>query len=314
MTLKEMVFSCLRKHIDHQFSARGLAQWIFSEYPTFCQQKKKNSASYIQTDEDLVAQIAAEIGARRPGWQKSHPELKTTEGRPRKYYWTEKTDDVAAEQDSLDLSDLLEPHQAHEGIVHAVNKISEHDLYPLLADYLNAEYNIVSMRIDEKKSSNKSGAGGNEWLHPDLVGMEDLTSNWVDAIRQCVSVVSERRALLWSFEVKLLINRANVRKCFFQTVSNSSWANLGYLVAATVEGDDTMRELQMLSSTHGIGVIQLNVSEPSESQILIPAKERPEIEWDMCNRLASENKDFVAFIERVKHFYQTGKVIKGEWQ
>jgi hypothetical protein len=35
-------------------------------------------------------------------------------------------------------------------------------------------------------------------------------------------------------------NRSNVRECFFQAVSNSSWANFGYLVAAEIEGQDTL--------------------------------------------------------------------------
>lgn len=41
---------------------------------------------------------------------------------------------------------------------------------------------------------------------------------------------------LWSFEVKLLINRSNVRQCFFLSVSNSSWSNFSYLVDAEIEG------------------------------------------------------------------------------
>jgi len=36
-------------------------------------------------------------------------------------------------------------------------------------------------------------------------------------------------------------------------VSNSSWANFGYLVASELVGVDTMKELRILSSLHGIG-------------------------------------------------------------
>lgn len=75
------------------------------------------------------------------------------------------------------------------------------------------------------------------------------------------------------------------------------------------------RELrQSHTATHGIGVIQLDSEIPTESQILIPARERPGIDWDMCNRLTEENLDFVSYIERVKHFYQTSKVNKAEWR
>ncbi|MCR4081861.1 hypothetical protein [Providencia stuartii] len=36
---------------------------------------------------------------------------------------------------------------------------------------------------------------------------------------------------------------SNVREVFFQTLSNSSWANVGYLVAAEITGDETLKEL-----------------------------------------------------------------------
>ena len=52
----------------------------------------------LETDADLLQQLVAEIGSQRPRLQKKHPGLKTTEGRPRKYYFSEKSDsaEVAA--------------------------------------------------------------------------------------------------------------------------------------------------------------------------------------------------------------------------
>ena len=85
-------------------------------------------------------------------------------------------------------------------------------------------------------------------------------------------------------------------------------------MAATVEGDGTLKELRMLASAHGIGVIQLDVENPAESQILIPARERSEIDWDMCNRLTEENADFAEFIGRIRRFHQTGEVSTKEWE
>ncbi|WP_244613972.1 hypothetical protein [Bartonella kosoyi] len=74
----------------------------------------------------------------------------------------------------------------------------------------------------------------------------------------------DKKTKLWSFEIKILINRSNLRKAFFQTVSNSSWANFSYLVANEVEGVDTLKELRMLSSLHGIGFIRLDKENASE--------------------------------------------------
>jgi len=42
-------------------------------------------------------------------------------------------------------------------------------------------------------------------------------------------------------------------------MSNSSWANFGYLVAAEIEGDKTLKALRMLADAHGIGVIEQGV-------------------------------------------------------
>lgn len=47
----------------------------------------------------------------------------------------------------------------------------------------------------------------------------------------------------------------------------------------------------MLSNLHGIGFIRLDRKNFSESQIMIPTKERNEIDWNTVNRL-SEKKDF----------------------
>ncbi|HJV75938.1 MAG TPA: HrgA protein [Noviherbaspirillum sp.] len=295
----------LQQNKDAPYTARDIAQWIFEHYPNECADKIASS-TVLKSDADLVQQLVAEISGSRPRWQKQHPQLKTTEGRPRRYYWTDK--DASAEVEAAE-SQAAMPLKDAAGPA----KVSEHDLYPLLATYLLAEHTVYAGRIDEKRSSNRAGSGANEWLHPDMAGLEDLSCDWTRELRDCVGVLAERRARLWSFEVKLLINRSNVRKSYFQAVSNSSWAHLGYLVAAVIEGDDTMKELSMLVATHGIGVIQLDVTTPTESQILIPARERAEIDWDMCNRLTEENRDFIDYLARVRRFYQTGETRAQEW-
>ena len=307
LNLRQRVIDRLQNLPDTQRTARELAQWIFEQFPDKCAVKKAGSASYIQTDGDLVQQLVAEISGSRPRWQQMHPQLKTTEGRPRHYYWSEmdaNAEVAAAEGLALATSDLPEP-----------TPLREHGLYRLLAEYLlTDDQRVYAMRINEKRSSNRTSSGGNEWLHPDLVGLEDLTAGWTRELRECVGVQGERRARMWSFEVKLLLNRSNARNSFFQAVSNSSWAHFGYLVAGTVEGDGTLKELRMLASAHGIGVIQLDVENPAESQILIPARERNEIDWDMCNRLTGENTDFAEFIGRIRRFHQTGEVSAKEWE
>lgn len=237
--------------------------------------------------------------------QTKHPGLKTTEGRPRRYYFSERSDSAevaAAESESTSTTADA-----------SISKIDEHALYPLLSQYLWEEFGVFSKRIDEKRSSNKRGPNGNRWLYPDVVGMEDLGADWHQEVRDCVNQYSDKRTKLWSFEAKLLINRSNVRECFFQAVSNSSWANFGYLVTAEIGGTDTLKELRMLFAAHGIGFIKLDVDNPADSQVLIPARERDEIDWDMANRLATENRDFLEYVKLVKQFYQTGEARPADW-
>lgn len=304
LNLAKAVLGYLKERPDEKLTARQIAEWIFATFPDECQAKKQSS-QYVSTDAELVQQLVAEISSQRPRLQKRHPELKTTEGRPRKYYYSEKSDvaEVAAAEGVI-AAPMTDSSNA---------KLGEHAMYPLLSLYLWEEFGVYSKRIDEKRSSNKRGPNGNRWLYPDVVGMEDLGAEWHQEVRDCVNQYSDKRTKLWSFEAKLLINRSNVRECFFQAVSNSSWANFGYLVAAEIEGQDTLKELRMLFAAHGIGLIKLDTDNPAESQVLIPARERDEIDWDMANRLATENRDFLDYVKLVKQFYQTGEARVADW-
>ena len=304
LNLAKLVLGYLKERPDEKLTARQIAEWIFATFPDECQAKKQSS-QYVSTDAELLQQLVAEISSQRPRLQKRHPELKTTEGRPRRYYYSEKSDvaEVAAAEGVV-VVPIADSSDA---------KLGEHAMYPLLSLYLWEEFGVYSKRIDEKRSSNKRGPNGNRWLYPDLVGMEDLGAEWHQEVRDCVNQYSDKRTKLWSFEAKLLINRSNVRECFFQAVSNSSWANFGYLVAAEIEGQDTLKELRMLFAAHGIGLIKLDADNPAESQVLIPARERDEIDWDMANRLATENRDFLEYVKLVKQFYQTGEARLADW-
>ncbi|WP_045758689.1 COG2958 family protein [Xanthomonas albilineans] len=306
LNLSKVVLNYLQARPEEKFTARQIAEWVFATFPVECQEKRANSrGDHIKSDANLVQQLVAEISSQRPRMQMKHPALKTTEGRPRKYYYSEKSD--SAEVAAAESEGALVAGDA------GTSRLDEHALYPLLSHYILEEFGVFSKRIDEKRSSNKRGPNGNRWLYPDVVGMEDLGVEWHQEVRDCVKQYSDKRTKLWSFEVKLLINRSNVRECFFQAVSNSSWGNFGYLVAAEISGQDTLKELRMLFAPHGIGFIQLDVDNPADSQVLIPARERDEIDWDMANRLATENRDFLDYIKLVKQFYQTGEVRSKDW-
>ncbi|MET3590137.1 hypothetical protein ABID23_001235 [Bartonella silvatica] len=153
----------------------------------------------FNNDAALIQQIVAEIGARRPRLQKRYPEIKITEGRLRKYYLTQSTD--SAEIDEVESSNTT---------FKTNDFVTEHDLYPLLSKFLWSELEVYSKRIDEKRSRNKNGAGGNKWLYPDLVGIQDLSYEWHREIKGCVLQYFDKKTELWSFEVKIFINRSNL--------------------------------------------------------------------------------------------------------
>ncbi|MDF7675823.1 HrgA protein [Neisseriaceae bacterium ESL0693] len=303
LNLSQCTAAFLKDHAEVKYTAREIAQWIFEHYPEACAAKKEAS-KVLHTDADLIQQLVAEISGQRPHMQRRHPNIKVTEGKPRRYYYSDKSDETEIAEAEMPVT--TDP-------VSGLTKWHEADLYPLLSQYLAQELALYSRRIDEKTSSNRQGSRGNHWLHPDIVALENLSADWDREVSDCVQVYSIQKTKLWSFEVKLKINTANVRECFFQAVSNSSWANLGYLVASEFNGRNIMKELRMLATAHGIGIMQLDMNNPAESQILLPARERDEIDWDMVNRLATENKDFMAYVVSIRKFYQTGGVNRHEW-
>jgi uncharacterized protein len=301
--LRNAVAEILAQNPDQKFTARELAQQVMTDNPKWCALKQERSNAVvtpINSEATLLSQISAEISAHRNSIiKKKWPYIKTTDGRPRKYYYTKRSD--AAEVDDI------------EGKPSKIRDLPlEHTLYPILIKYLNTEHNLHAKRIDERRSNNNRGPKGNEWLYPDLVALEDLSSEWSAKVTECAKQYGDKKAKLWSFEVKRLINSSNVRSTFFQAVSNSSWANFGYLVAVELE-EKAKKELRMLTSLHGIGFILLDIENPSESQVIIPARERSDLDWESINRLTEANKDFSAYIEEISDFCLTGKTKKTDW-
>jgi hypothetical protein len=302
----------LQDNPNERFSARDIAEKIVSMYPQDYEEKKSNPR--FKDEKSFISQIVAEIGSQKDQLIKSSEHI-FWQDKPRpRVYWFD-PDKKRGDITSIDIENDDEDNNEYISTTSISNKssLSEHDLYPILINYLNSEHNLYCMRIDEKKSRNQRGSGGNTWLHPDIVAMQAVDKEWNELVRTCVKNGDGQSVRLWSFEVKITLNSSNVRKSFFQAVSNSSWANEGYLVATAISDNKVEQELRMLSALHGIGVILLNPENPSESEILLPAKSRPEIDWQSVNRILVENSDFRDYIELVSTYYQTGRVRKKDW-
>ena len=261
-----------------RFTAKEIANAILAQYPEDYLEKRQNPR--FADDRAFLSQIVAEIGSQKETILKANLHVFWQDKpRPRVYWYdpdaTRKIEGYTAEDEEItdEEQDLIETSSAVNSI------LSEQQLYPLLVEYLKSELSLFCQRIDEKRSKNLRGNGGNQWLHPDIVAMQPVDRGWNDLVRTCVQQGGGQSVRLWSFEVKKELNSSNVRKSFFQAVSNSSWANEGYLVTTLLNDNNVEQELRMLSALHGIGVILLNSENPSESEILLPAIAKPEIDW-----------------------------------
>lgn len=305
-TRVQMIIETLRDHPDKKFSARDLAKAFIERYPQEIAEKRNNPR--YNTEAKLISQLAAEIGGKRTvAAKKACANVATRDKpRPRIYYW----DSDPQPSPLIERVDGVDEPEVNTPLVST--QLSEHDLYPMLIEYLNKDLGLYCLRIDERKSKNSQGSGGNHWLHPDIVAMEPQDQHWDEVVRTCVRSGNDSSVRLWSFEVKKHITKGNVRQYFFQTVSNSSWANFGYLVATGLNSD-VEGELQMLCSLHGIGVLLLDTDSLFDSQILIPAQQRTQVDWLSANRIVTENSDFYRYIEQVGIYNQTGRLIKSAW-
>lgn len=302
----------LQQHPNQKFNARAIAEAIVSLYPEGYAEKRSNPR--FKDDKAFITQIVAEIGAIKDQIVKVSPHIFWQDKpRPRLYWYDpdKLVTDIPVD-DSSD-TDELDSEPAVDTSLATSHSLSEHDLYPLLIEYLKSELKLYCMRIDEKRSKNSRGSGGNQWLHPDIVAMQPVDKEWNELVRSCVKQGAGQSVRLWSFEVKKELNVSNARKSFFQAVSNSSWANEGYLVATSISNADTEKELRMLSALHGIGVILLNPENPSESEMTLPARARTDVDWESTNRILSENVDFKDYIELVSTYYQTGRIRARDW-
>lgn len=172
---------------------------------------------------------------------------------------------------------------------------NERDLHKLLSSYLK-NTKIYSKTIFHEQS--KYGKDNNQiWTHPDMVGIKFLKLQTKVSQNFLRSINRVDTFKLHSYEIKKEINSdSELKKAFFQAVSNSSWANYGYLVAFEFR-DSLSDEMERLNQSFGIGIIELNAN-PYQSKILFPASYR-ELDFKTIDKLCKINKEFELFIEQV---------------
>ena len=187
----------------------------------------------------------------------------------------------------------------------------EEELHKFLTYYAYYHLNCYTKTINHSQSTKKEYG---QWVHPDMVGCYFPLDEWKPEVYELSSSIGNISIKLFSFELKRELTFGNLRESFFQAVSNSSWANESYLVAADISNEqEFMDELTRLSSAFGIGVIKLNLEDPHSSEIVLTAKYREALDWDTINKLVTMNSDFKEFILTVKIDVTSKKIHKKEY-
>lgn len=171
----------------------------------------------------------------------------------------------------------------------------ERDLHKLLSSYLK-NTDTYSKTIFHEQSNNKDN--NQIWTHPDMVGIKFLNLQTKASQNFLKSINRVDTFKMISYELKKEINSdSELKKAFFQAVSNSSWANYGYLVAFEFS-DSLSDEMARLNQSFGIGIIKLNAN-PYQSKILFPAIYR-ELDFKTIDKLCKMNAEFNKFIEQTE--------------
>lgn len=194
-----------------------------------------------------------------------------------------------------------------------LSKLEERDLHCVLNKFCSENLDIKTKTICHERSTRSKGKS--EWLHPDMVGFQLITSSWDNNIIEVCKNFYISKAILYSFELKKSITIDTLREYYFQAVSNSSWANEGYLVTAYLDEDnfELISEIKRLVGAFGIGIIKLDIINPKNSIIMFPAKRKDIVDGETMNKLYTINPDYQSYIQVVAKSLQINQVIAVEW-
>jgi len=192
---------------------------------------------------------------------------------------------------------LLDSQSAQKSI-QKTKSYSERDLHPLLSYYVYTYNSIFTKTIFHENSKKKVFS---QWQHPDIVGVFYPMEQWESDVFDVVNFTGNQPVKIFSYELKKTLDFNNLRESYFQAVSNSSWANEGYLVTSEIDrSDEFMSEIRRLSNSFGIGLILLDTNNPDDSEILLDARQKDILDIEMMNKISQINSNFKEFLMRIK--------------
>ncbi len=177
----------------------------------------------------------------------------------------------------------------------------ERSLHKVFCSYLRTR-SIYAKTIFHEKTSNRVDNNA-KWVHPDIVGVQfEEFKN--DATLSLLKATEPKESVhIYSYELKRRIESDyQLKQYYFQALSNSSWANFGYLVAFEIN-DDLAEEMERLNNAFGIGIILMQVN---DSKILYPAKEK-QLDYNTIEKLNNLNPDFCEFIKKLSKVMNASK-------
>ncbi|MBH0277725.1 HTH domain-containing protein [Helicobacter pylori] len=222
------------------------------------------------------------------------------------YYWLKSREREFPPQKTLDAKEEEDTESECSGTAEKQkNSFNERDLHPLLVKFLNEDPNFKLLCKTISHRECKKGEGGEcKWNYPDIVGVYFPYNKYKEETLKFLHHTGQEKHKLFSFELKKELSFSNLKESYFQAVSNSTWANEGYLVVFEIEYK-VLGELRRLNQSFGIGVIKLE-SEISNSKILLPAKER-EVDIPTLNMLVERSpEDFKPFMANINKQIEKG--------
>jgi len=259
-------------------------------------EEKKTALTYLEVNDAIIerdyidwsnAKTPADTVAAQLGdfIRKNDTRVKRVKGRRGYEYYLPKY------EDELNLSEAVESQRRMKK-----DKVSrtyqERALHKLLATYLKSNNTYAKTIFHEKSSNTKDNH--QKWIHPDMIGIhfQNLKNKFSQSLMKLTNKTDAFNLI--SYELKREIKTDyELKKCYFQAVSNSSWANFGYLVVFDIS-QNLYDEMERLTESFGIGVIELK-SNPYESEVLFQSKYK-ELDFKTIDKLCEINKAFEKFI------------------
>lgn len=185
----------------------------------------------------------------------------------------------------------------------------ERSYHQVLTNFLsNCSLGCIHTKTIFHEVSKKGKKGQDKWNYPDIVGVGFAFGNYTNSTIDLMQKIQYPVCKLYSFELKKSLDFGNYKESYFQAVSNSSWANEGYLVVVDID-EEVKLELKRLCDAFGIGLMRIDIANIEDSEIIYPAKIKNILDMATIDLLIDKNNDFKIFIDTVNSSMQLSKIV-----